>query len=260
NKALFFETLSKFKMPHPEVSMIEPSTREGWLAKPPRGEGGIGIYRFGTKAPVACSDVYWQRWVEGIPGSALFLADGRSVKVIGYNVQWTRNLGPEYEFCFVGMMNESPLTKAQSVEIRKQIEVLVRAFGLVGLNSLDFIVDGGNVWILEINARPSAGMQLYGHDSLSRHIDACLGRPLTAVTEKIGYCGYRIVFAETDIEIPNGFPWPEDCRDLPRAGLIIRKGRPVCSIISRDSNPKRLFRNLLATERIIINHLEEKGL
>ncbi|MGR9051121.1 MAG: ATP-grasp domain-containing protein, partial [Gammaproteobacteria bacterium] len=57
NKALFFETLSKFKIPHPEVSMIEPSTREGWLVKPPRGEGGIGIYRFGTKAPVACSDV-----------------------------------------------------------------------------------------------------------------------------------------------------------------------------------------------------------
>ena len=55
------------------------------------------------------------------------------------------------------------------------LKQLVPVFALKGLNSLDFIHADDCSYVLEINPRPSASMQLYDEDLLNRHIQACEG-------------------------------------------------------------------------------------
>lgn len=256
NKRRFFDTLARHGMAYPRVAFDPPEQPGGWLLKPFRGTGGLGIRRYCGQI-LDTTAVYWQEMIEGVSGSVLFLADGRQAGIIGYNTQWQVRLDSEHEFVFAGVINQSPLSLMDERRVAGWVLRLVRDYGLKGLGSLDFVVRCDEVFVLEINPRPPASLQLYSYDWLSRHIEACSGHlevPRAAVE---GYCGYRIVFAAKTVQIPAHFQWPENCRDLPAPLQIIRKGRPICSMIASGQSPRQLEKKLRATERIIVNPIEK---
>ena len=257
NKRLFFELLSRFGVPFPEVVYGRPRSRADWLIKPFQGEGGAGISCFAGQ-PVIGKAVYWQKAIEGISGSALFLANGQGgARLIGFNTQWCSGTEPDSEFIFAGIINNSPLSLEQEQRVGKWIQVLIGAYALKGLNTLDFIVQDDKVFVLEINPRPSASLQLYGSDLLLMHIDACYGRLERTFVSVPGFCGFQIVYADATLRISEHFQWPEECADLPAPGLIIRKGRPICSIIARDKSLQRVYEKLMKTQQIIVNQIQE---
>lgn len=256
NKRLFFERLARFKIPYPSVLLARPKNLTGWLLKPFQGEGGVGIRRFDGQS-MNENAVYWQKAIDGIAGSALFLTDGCRPWVIGYNTQWCAGIRPDSEFIFSGIINESPLSFEQEQRVERWIHELVDAYSLKGLNTLDFIVQDDRVLVLEINPRPSASLQLYGGDLLSMHIDACYGRLSKSIVPIPGFCGLQIVFAQSTVQIPEHFQWPEGCTDLPASGLIIRKGEPICSIIARDESRQRVQQALATAQQIIVNQIRE---
>jgi len=254
DKADFFSTLSRLTIPFPETRFTVPPDGD-WLVKPKRGQGGLGIKRHGKGFDHP--DCYWQSYQAGVPHSTLFLADGDRVKIVGFNRQWTTGLGGGQEFVFSGIINHAEIPEALQSTIRGWVEKLVLEFSLRGLNSLDFILAGERAYILEINPRVSASMQLYDADLLRQHIEASR-QPLDFCREagQKDYRAYQVVYAPEDVRIPDGFIWPDGCMDLPATGVCCRKDQPICSIIAHHSRPDVVLRQLERLRQTLFNTLQ----
>lgn len=250
-KAEFFAALGALDIPFPKVAFTPPAG-ESWLVKPMQGQGGVGIHRFDAGRPVG-PDVYWQKYQSGVPGSVLFLADRRRASVVGFNRQFTINLGPGLEFAFSGLINHSTLSADQQAQVSGWARRCTRAFGLRGLNSLDFIHDGAHVYALEINPRPSASMQLYD-GMLARHIEAC-GGVLPAASAQQGFSGLQIVYATGDARVAEDFVWPEGARDIPDGGAVCRGGQPLCTLFAQGDAPQCVLAALAGGRQHIFNQL-----
>ncbi|MDP3589793.1 MAG: ATP-grasp domain-containing protein, partial [Methylobacter sp.] len=156
DKQAFFSMLDQLNIPHPKVVFSAPvGCDDGWLLKPMQGQGGVGIKRYHADGS-AKSSVYWQKFQVGKPCSVLFLADGQHVQVVGFNSQWFVRLSETQEFVFSGLINSCDLSDAHKTEITGWLKQMVPAFGLKGLNSLDFIYADDCSYVLELNPRPSA--------------------------------------------------------------------------------------------------------
>jgi methenyltetrahydromethanopterin cyclohydrolase len=266
DKQAFFSTLDDLNVPHPEVAFSTPDSANGWLLKPMQGQGGVGIKRYRARDS-ADNSVYWQKFQAGTQHSVLFLADGQQVQVVGFNTQWSVSLSETQEFVFSGVINNADLPDEQKALVTGWLKQMVPAFGLKGLNSLDFIHADGCSYVLEINPRPSASMQLYDEGLLIRHIQACDGNvgAQSVGRNSVAYCaawqdyhptGYQIVYARQDLTIPDQFEWPDYCVDLPESGSFIRTGQPICSIIAHQKGSLSVSGQLLTKQQLIINKLE----
>jgi methenyltetrahydromethanopterin cyclohydrolase len=273
NKQLFFSTLAALNILYPKVVFTPPECVDGWLVKPMQGQGGVGIKGYQSTGDDK-GLFYWQKFQTGVPHSVLFLADGRNMEVIGFNRQWSVCLGESQPFVFSGVINRTKLPDWHKTEITGWLKQLVLVFGLKGLNSLDFIHAEDCSYVLEINPRPSASMQLYD-DLLARHIQSCVGLQSIG-RNSLAYCaawqdnhsmqhtiksffrftGYQIVYTDRDLLIPEQFIWPDWCQDLPKSGNICHTGQPICSIIARQNKFQSVEEQLLARQQLIINQLQ----
>jgi methenyltetrahydromethanopterin cyclohydrolase len=52
------------------------------------------------------------------------------------------------------------------------------------------------------------------------------------------------------------FYWPEGVVDIPKAGALIRKGRPICSIIVHEKNTQLVLVQLAIQQQQLIKNLE----
>ena len=261
DKQAFFSALDELNIPYPKVVFSAPDCVADWLLKPMQGQGGVGIKRYHADDGAKAS-VYWQRFQAGTQHSALFLADGRQVQVIGFNSQWPVRLSETQEFVFSGVINSCKLSVEHKVLITDWLKQMVPVFALKGLNSLDFIHADDCSYVLEINPRPSASIQLYDEDLLVRHIQACVGETSVAQSPETGrlksppQTGYQIVYAKRDLIIPGQFEWPDWCMDLPKPGNMCRAGQPICSIIAHQKNSQSVAEQLLTKRQFIITKLE----
>lgn len=254
DKPAFFSLLEVLQIPYPRVTFVSPDHNEDWLLKPMQGQGGVGIRRY-SSSKASESDVYWQKYQQGIPHSVLFLADGKHSQIVGFNLQWTTALNDADEFIFSGIINSTELSLEQQNQISVWLEKLVSELSLKGLNSLDFIQYGEISYVLEINPRPPASMQLYDTNLFVRHIKACQGELLDYETVQHGCNGYQVIYAAQDTQIPEGFAWLEGSQDIPSAGSIISPSQPICSIISHQNEPHAVLEQLQAKQTVIINQL-----
>jgi uncharacterized protein len=260
DKPAFFSALDRLNILYPEVVFSAPGSTDNWLLKPMQGQGGIGIKHYDAADDEATAPVYWQRFQAGTPYSALFLADGRQAQIVGFNRQWSVRLSGTQGFVFSGVINNADLPDEYKAEITHWLQQMVPEFGLKGLNSLDFIHADHSNYVLEINPRPSASMQLYDRDLLSRHIQVCT-ESVEAISiaqsrERSFQTGYQVVYAENDVIIPDHFEWPEWCMDLSKPGNMYRAGQPICSIIAHQNNLQSVVEQLLTKQQLIINKLE----
>lgn len=268
DKPHFFATLKQLNIPYPETVFVPPDNTDNWLIKPMRGQGGVGIQRFQRVNQDLPAHVYWQKYQVGTQHSVLFLADGQHMQIIGFNTQWTvhdysfppaawecsnsapRRTGKKWndneEFIFSGIVNYCDLSPAHKAHITNWLAKLVPAFALTGLNSLDFIHTNGISTVLEINPRPPASMQLYDADLLRRHISTASPSKdwQCCLSPQSGYAGYQIIYAEQDIQIPDGSRWENGVMDIPAAGAICHTGQPICSIIAHQSQAHEVLHEL----------------
>lgn len=257
DKPAFFSTLDDLNIPYPEVVFSAPECVNDWLLKPMQGQGGVGIRRYRADDDIK-APVYWQKFQSGKSCSVLFLADGQQVQVIGFNSQWSARLSETQEFVFSGVVNSCDLPEMHKTVITGWLKQMVPVFGLKGLNSLDFIDADDCSYVLEINPRPSASMELYDQDLLNRHVRATS----VALSPEVGrlksppQTGYQVVYAEQDLIIPDQFEWPGWCMDLPESGNMCRAGQPICSIIAHQKDPQSVAEQLLTKQQLIISKLK----
>lgn len=255
DKRALFSSLDMLGIPHPDVQFFPPDCDNGWLVKSMQGFGGTGIRKYLGNDDTG-TDTYWQRFQKGVAHSVLFLANGKQSQIVGFNRQWTTRLDGQSAFVFAGVINHTWLTDGQKAKLVAWLEKLVPAFSLKGLNSLDFIQDGEDSYVLEINPRPPASMQLYVADLFIRHINACNGELADLKLKQSEISGYQIVYAQQNLLIPEGFQWPQGIHDIPQVNTRIGIGQPICSMITRTHDPDTVMQQLHNQQISIINALD----
>jgi uncharacterized protein len=217
-------------IPYPETSLAVPTDAAGWLRKRRGGSGGSHVRwpRTGIAAP----NLYFQRRVEGIPVSALILANGRHACVLGFSHQWASSLAG-HPFRYGGAVRPAPLTPTAAAALAASAQRLAQAIPLVGMNSVDFLIDGDEFWLLEVNPRPGATLDIFEPPDKSLfalHIAACEGE-LPQMTPRFGgAAAAAIVYAEHDMPAIPHLDWPDWTADRPHGGIAVRPGDPLCTV------------------------------
>jgi uncharacterized protein len=214
----------------------------GWLRKPQRGGGGRGVRRW-RGGRLRCTEIL-QRHVPGLSCSAVAIADGRRAVVLGLTeqlhrppgFQWTGNVAPP----------RLPASERDELEgrLRAVCAEIADRFGVRGAFGVDAIWDGRHAWVLELNPRPPAGLELFGPGSFEAHVRGARGVGLpTAGSPPAARCAKvkLVLFAERDVRAPEPAWWPVGlARDIPHAGEAIRRGAPVCTLVSATAGAPEL--------------------
>lgn len=228
----FFEVLDRLAIQHPKVRVDAPEYDETWLVKRLNSTGGMHV----KLAKVGAEGDYFQRKIEGEPVSLLFLADGETAKVVGFNQQM---IAPTTDtpYRFAGAVSNAVLpTKAQQAFILA-VERLTQALNLRGLNSLDAVLEDENLWILELNPRLSATFQLYP-SLMQAHLQAVAGVLVDLPESKTSKAEY-VLYADKQLNIPANFSWPEWVADIPFtevSSAAIDEDEPICTVLAEGKN------------------------
>jgi len=215
---------------HPRVSLSPPAARNGWVAKRRGGSGGRHVAAASAKE--FGEGVYYQSRVPGKPVSALLLANGVRAVVLGFSEQWACPT-PRQPFRYGGAMRPANIAPGLAERLAESACRLAAALSLTGLNSADFMVDGDDFWILEINPRPGATLDIFEADGaslFSLHMGACAGDLPDEAPRLDGAKASAIFYAERDVIAPERFEWPNWSSDRPNAGIAIKAGEPLCTV------------------------------
>jgi predicted ATP-grasp superfamily ATP-dependent carboligase len=229
--AAFVALCRQCDIPHPETRMSPPADPAGWLAKRRGGAGGSHIATADIPK-TARGEFYFQREHPGVPVSAQFLADGRRALVLGCSMQWCSPT-PSRPYRYGGAVRPATLTAPVAEALTRAVERLTQAIPLVGLNSADFLVDGDEFRLLEINPRPGATLDIFepAEGSLfALHIAACEGELDAAPPRLDGACAAAVVYADRDIPSFPALRWPDWVADRPQPGTAIKVGEPLCTV------------------------------
>jgi uncharacterized protein len=219
-------------IPFPEIS-LRPAERRGFLAKRRGGSGGAHVADAARND--SREDVYYQVRVPGRPISALLLANGVSAVVLGFSAQWASPTSGQ-PFRYGGAVRPADIPPGVALRLEKAACRLAAALSLVGLNSADFIVDGDDFWIVEVNPRPGATLDIFetgfetGVSLFSLHMAACNGDLIDEAPRFDGAKASAICYADRDVAAPARFGWPDWSADRPNAGIAIMAGEPLCTV------------------------------
>lgn len=236
------ETLSGDELPGAAGGVGGAWGGGGWLRKPRRGGGGRGVRRWAGGA-LRPTEIL-QRRVEGLSCSAVAIGDGRRAVVLGLTEQL--HLRPGFQW--TGNVTPPRLPGGELAELERQlrgvcVEVAAR-FGVRGAFGVDAVWDGRHAWVLEVNPRPPASLELFGPGSFHWHVRGArgVGLPAPGMPPAARCARVKLVlFADRDVRAPDPGWWPDGLvRDIPHGGETIKRGAPVCTLVSATAGVPQL--------------------
>lgn len=236
----FFALLDSLSIPYPESCFHKPANPGDWVVKLAGTQGGTGVFSASHNIPVGAV-CYYQKRLPGPSLSVLFLANSQDARVIGFNTQWNDRLDPLSPYRLSGIVNHAAITYEQKKQLCEYIAKLVKSASLVGLGTLDFMIEDGCCKVLEVNPRPSASMALfderYPAGLLNEHIRAvagCLGPEVRQDGRALG--GFQIVYANQTGVIGDSLVWPVWVKDRPAPGSRISIDDPLCTVTAKGDS------------------------
>ncbi len=245
---VFFTELARLSIPHPRTVIDPAAAGSGWLAKRRGGAGGSHVVtsHIVTSHVAAASTarwrsakgrIYFQERVEGRPVSALFAGTGTSARVLGFSEQWAAPTS-RAKWRYGGAARPAELSQDLEARLTDTVERVAQCFDLKGLGSADFLVNGGDFYLLEINPRPGATLDIFDSEAeplLRIHLEAVLDNRLpTALRNLQAAAASAIVYATEPITVSQTMIWPDWTADRPRIGERIDKDRPICTVWARS--------------------------
>jgi uncharacterized protein len=232
---------------HPAIAVETPDEPELWLRKRRGGAGG-GHIVMAEAASRASPECYFQRRVAGDSISALFLASERKAEIIGLSLQWAAPT-PEAPFRYGGAAGPVDIDRAQAQEIARSVATISSELDLVGLNSADFLVSTDAVWLIEINPRPGATLDVFESNEaplFARHVAACEGRRMPA-SSSFAVKAAETVYAPHEVAVCEELNWPDWAVDRSPPGTHFSAGDPVCTVLASGATVG--FARACASER-----------
>ena len=239
---------------------------ERWLIKPRVSGGGHGVRVWSANEPVTRGH-YLQEFVEGVPGSVVFVAAGGRGVALGT----TRQLVGETAFGasgfrYCGNILDATTSQDASAAAIALVDAVTAAFPLVGVGTIDFVAANNALRPVEVNPRWSASMELLERartiSLFGLHADACRQGALpqfdlTEPASSRGTHGKAIVFAPRDVVIGDVRGWLDDpnVRDVPRKGERIATGQPICTVLAVGSDETACYAALVERAEGIYSEL-----
>ncbi len=247
-----------------------PAGDESWILKPTSGAGGFAIrrnsiYRSGSALPPALEDNawlpphsrshYWQREIQGKSLGVYCVLDPKQSIILGATESYdSRDWPGPSEFIYRGSWGPVPLSGSQQEQVLELCRRVYLSTGSIGWHQFDFIVDDhGKLWLLEINPRWTAGMEvlfLAGVNPVEYHLRAWkLTRPsCEAVTPAlagsgIARFGKAVVYAEQELHLTKQRIAalhalnPVNFADLPALDMeehVVAPGQPLLTVRTQD--------------------------
>jgi uncharacterized protein len=253
----------------PQLRGDRPSMGKRWLIKRLASGGGVGIRMASTSARLKPGEMF-QEFVEGIAGSATILGDGHSARYLFATEQLINApfLGAP-RFHFAGNITSNSASRDLGIpdaQLTHLGEALVSEYGLRGLFGVDFVVNEDGIWLLEVNPRYTASMELFelssGAPLIEQHANACsqnagprtLPRSALSTAARGNNEAYRakgIFHAQARCRITGRLSnelWALrdeiDLADLPMGGITIAKGCPVLTIFAEGNSREEMMKSL----------------
>jgi uncharacterized protein len=246
-----------------------------WLAKTYTGASGSGVRILGETWHRQC---VFQKHIPGIPCAATFVALDNTAVLCGVTRQlvgeaWLGSHG----FQYAGSIGMWPISKTTDTILMEIGDLLTKRFELSGLFGLDFILDGDQVWTLEVNPRYTASVEICeraaGWHAIESHATDWPHPPATSQSAwnrlpAIAH-GKAILFAKRDIVICESFaemslvealrtPWPT-LADVSPAHTQIEAGRPILTIFATGATVDDVERKLRTRAEELESQLYSNG-
>lgn len=237
---------------------LAPDAARRWLWKPLSSGGGHGV-RLWRNGRSPEGGVFQER-LEGMVGSASFVADGRQAVLLGLTEQLVGQ--PAFGaagFNYCGNLVPPSIPPDELAALLREVRAigshLTEIFGLRGLNGVDFIWQAGRAWTIEVNPRPSASLELldlaYGLRVFDAHVrsfsDQLPDFDLEQALVGGAAAGKAIVYAPYDLNVGDTGDWAaRGIRDIPHPGEQISRQQPVCTILTTAASPLACLRQLQA--------------
>ncbi|MEJ2115158.1 MAG: ATP-grasp domain-containing protein [Gammaproteobacteria bacterium] len=260
NPNVFFSALDKHSVSYPEIllsSRSNPVESDRWLVKEAHSTGGVGVSFIKSEVDFS-KNIYFQKKVDGINFSLTFLANGEDISELGFNTLWNESLSESVPYAYAGAINRVNLDIETQESALQYAKVITKEFGLIGLNSIDFIYADHVVYVLEVNPRIPATYELYETrygEIMQKHIDVCKGRTLPATKFEHRIRAHAIVYAPTKITVSDSMLWPLWTADRPHVQEVINKDAPVCSIFAGGQNCSQVCEMIKTRKQSILAKL-----
>ena len=229
-------------IPHPEIAATPPADPAGWLAKRAGGSGGGHVRpAAAAMADASPADRTFQRRVDGRAMSAMILCDADGAHLVGFCAAAFAPT-PSQPYRFGGLAGPVAVAPDLAVAITAAADRLARTTGLRGLIGLDLVVDGARWWLIEVNPRTTAALDVLDRGTpplMALHIAACETAPATAERSATDaapawkppatIAATTLVYAPRD-GVTVATDWPEWIADRPLPGTTIPAGAPICTV------------------------------
>lgn len=256
----FFALLDELGVPHPETVMERPRKAAGWVAKRRGGAGGSHVVP--GRLQKHATDVYYQALVEGRAVSALFVANGRNARVLGFSEQWTA-AAPGKLWRYGGAVQPAALSERAAAAMTEAVKRVTKACGLKGLGSADFMVAQNQPYLLEINPRPGGTLDIFAsaaNPPLALHLAGAIeGRLPRKPLALEGAAASAILYAPERLIVPRSMVWPAWAADLPHPGERIDKERPICTVQARAGSRGRAKRLVETRAASLLAKIQNTG-
>jgi predicted ATP-grasp superfamily ATP-dependent carboligase len=216
---------------HPQIRETAPHKTTDWLRKTVGGSGGAHV-QIASEDAASRGKTYYQRKVDGRSVSALFVANGEKTLMIGFTDQWS-NPTRESPLRYGGALRPASINRRQKLALGQTVDRIGKALGLRGLNSVDFTIEDQSHWLIEINPRPGATLDIFDEASVplfSMHVEACRGSLPERAPRYGGAAAAAILYATRRVEAFPKLDWPEWTADRQRAGTHVEVGEPICTV------------------------------
>ena len=246
------ETLRSHGLSAPGVRLdpIALPVDGSWLRKPLESSAGHGIseYRDEVEPSTAC---YYQERIEGPSLSAIYVGGREGASLVGITRQLIGR--GDSHFAYRGNLAPWPISTHAAQRVMAIGRALVHAFGLVGLFGVDFILRREEPWVVEVNPRYTAAVEVLelalGRALLAEHRRACLGEPIehriVGPADRHSFVAKEIVFAATDLEFDVTEYEPAKALfeipvigDVPDPGTRFDVGDPVLTVFAEGATPE----------------------
>ena len=259
-----------------------------FILKPLKGNGGLGIYlldydrlnklndRENYLEKIDLNEYILQEHIEGTSISSSVLASHNDrINIFNSRLITENDLGFD-NFAYSGNIVPLDLESFNSFnrfpkkekdidfkelnnEMKDVSENLIKEFGLIGSNGVDFILDNdGNLKVIEINPRLQGTYELAEEimdlNLLDAHIKACEGELIDVPSFNGKYGIKKIIYSSKQVKIGNLSL--SNVYDVPYEGVKIESFQPIVTLINSDYNLNKAILNINNAEESVYKNIE----
>jgi predicted ATP-grasp superfamily ATP-dependent carboligase len=240
-----------------------------WLCKTYRGASGSGVWALDSASArerAQREGAVYQRHVNGTSAAAIYVVSRLHAELLGVSRQLMNpavGRGCQYS----GSMGPLPVSQRIAAQLETIGDSLALDWRLCGVVGVDLILDDQTAWLVEINPRYTASVELVERFSsslvIAAHVAACKEKD---ASERVNLArnnsladgtthAKTILYARRDVEVSQTlFDWMIEratvdllhcsLADIPHAGEIIHEGRPVLTVFASGASEDECQRRL----------------